>query len=205
LTNLPISPNPPASVVKSGVVILGRFQPFHKGHIHLIKEAELWRLENSPNSQLVIAIGSSNRPESMVNPWTYQEREEMINSWLLNQEGFEDVTIVAIPDIEDPPNWVSHAENYHGSGGFFFTSDQESAELYRESGWRVITSKLEKRENLEGWRVRATAHMLSTIGDEKAIHTVLSPSVSDYVIDYLIRINGLRRLAFLGQGGEPVG
>ena len=47
--------------------------------------------------------------------------------------------------------------------------------------------------------------MLSTISDDEAIRTVLTPSMSVDVINYLIENDGFRRLAFLGQGGEPVG
>ena len=40
----------------------------------------------------------------------------------------KDTEIVSIPDIEDPPNWVAHAEQYHGMAGVLFTSDAPSAE-----------------------------------------------------------------------------
>ena len=47
--------------------------------------------------------------------------------------------------------------------------------------------------------------MLSTINDDVAVRAVLSVSVPESVINYLIEIDGLRRLAFLVEGGEPVG
>lgn len=205
MSELPLNPLPPNISTAPGVVVLGRFQPLHLGHISLIEAAEKWRLENYPNSPLVLCIGSSNRPESMENPWSYREREAMINIWLKNQEGFDNVEIVSIPDIENPPKWVDHAEKYHGKNGFFFTSDNSSAELYSEAGWNVIRHTFEKRNQFEGWRVRATALMLSTISNEDAIRTILSISMPESIINYLIEIDGLRRLAFLVEGGEPVG
>jgi len=204
MTNLPLHPEPPASPPDPGLVVLGRFQPFHHGHALLIKAAEEWRRSNAPEMSLVIAIGSSNRPESIENPWSSQERVEMIDSWL-NEVGYIDVSIVSIPDIEDPPNWVSHAENYHGPAGVFFTSDNPSAELYESAGWPVVLTSLEQRGNFEGWRVRETARMMSTVDDVEAVRTVLSHSIPEKVVDYLITQNSLRRLAFLGEGGEPVG
>lgn len=205
MDELSLKPLPPNDVVDSCVVVLGRFQPLHLGHTSLIKAAEEWRLENSADSQLVLCIGSSNRPESMTNPWNYNEREEMIRSWLKNEQGFDNVKIVSIPDIDNPPVWVSHAEKYHGKNGSFFTSDSFSAELYSKAGWNVVKFPLEKRDQYEGWRVRATALMLSTINDDEAIRTVLSLSLPESTIDYLIKIDGFRRLAFLVEGGEPVG
>ncbi|MBK64918.1 MAG: hypothetical protein CMB47_05285 [Euryarchaeota archaeon] len=200
-----LKPLPPNDVIDSCIVVLGRFQPLHLGHTSLIEAAEKWRLENSAESQLVLCIGSSNKPESMTNPWNYNEREEMIRLWLQNQQGFANVKIVSIPDIDNPPMWVSHAEKYHGKDGSFFTSDSFSAELYKKAGWNVVISPLEKRDQYEGWRVRATALMLSTINDDEAIRTVLSLSLPKSTVDYLIKIDGFRRLAFLVEGGEPVG
>ena len=205
MDELSLKPLPPNDVVDPCVVVLGRFQPLHLGHTSLIKAAEEWRLKNSADSQLVLCIGSSNKPESMTNPWNYNEREEMIRSWLKNEQGFDNVKIVSIPDIDNPPMWVSHAEKYHGKNGSFFTSDSFSAELYSKAGWNVVKFPLEKRDQYEGWRVRATALMLSTINDDEAIRTVLSLSLPESTIDYLIKIDGFRRLAFLVEGGEPVG
>ena len=205
MTDLPMHPEPPSSPPDPGLVVLGRFQPVHRGHALMMAAAEEWRLLNTPELRLIIAIGSSNRPESIGNPWSAEEREAMLGAWLADKDGFEDVLIVAIPDIDDPPNWVTHAEKYHGSAGIFFTSDLPSADLYETGGWQAVRIPLEQRERFEGWRVRATAQMMSTIDDDDAVRAVLSPAVPTAVVEHLIETQGLRRLAFLGEGGEPVG
>ena len=203
MTDLP-SFLPPSSSPSPGFVVLGRFQPFHRGHVLMIQEAEEIRKKDYSDLELIIAVGSSNRPESLRNPWSASERIDMISSWLSSEGGF-DATIVVIPDIDDPPNWVSHAEEFHGKSGIFFSSDSQSCDLYRSSGWHVIQMPLVQRDDFEGWRVRETARMLSTIDDVKAVQTVLGTSVPKSVIDYLVSNDGLKRLAFLGEGGEPVG
>lgn len=204
MTELPITPPPPKSPPSPGVVVLGRFQPFHRGHEALLIAAQEWRKSNALDLSLIIAIGSSNREESLQNPWSADERTAMVESWL-SESGIQNVKIASIPDIDDPPNWVAHAEKYHGSAGVFFTSDAPSAELYGVAGWQVVTTPLENRESFEGWRVRETARMLSTIGDEEAVRAVLSQSIPPVVVNYLFSNDALRRLAFLGEGGEPVG
>ena len=204
MNDLPMHPEPPASPPSPGIVVLGRFQPFHHGHALLIKAAEEWRRLNASELPLVIAIGASNRPESIENPWSPTERIVMLNTWLETQ-GIDNVSIVTVPDIEDPPNWVTHAERYHGTAGVFFTSDVSSAELYESTDWSVVMTSLEQRDSFEGWRVRETARMMSTVDDEEAVRSVLSQSIPLEVVDYLIGSNALRRLAFLGEGGEPVG
>jgi len=47
--------------------------------------------------------------------------------------------------------------------------------------------------------------MMSTIGDDDAVRMVLNPTIPEEVVEHLIETGGLRRLAFLGEGGEPVG
>ena len=111
----------------------------------------------------------------------------------------------SIPDIEDPPNWVNHASQYHGSDGVLITTDLSTSELYSAAGWQVVLLPLDQRERFEGWRVRETARMLSTIGDDFAIREVLGTLVPMAVLNHLIESNGLHRLAFMGEGGEPVG
>lgn len=204
MTDLPLIPLPPSSPLNPGFVVLGRFQPFHRGHALMLREAEKYRKVNYPSLKLIIAVGSSNRPETLKNPWSASERIAMISSWLDNEAKF-DAIVVAIPDIEDPPNWVSHAEKYHGKSGIFFSSDSSSCDLYNNSGWSIISMSLLQRDDYEGWRVRETARMLSTIHDKNAIDTVLGVSTPQSVIDYLFSNDCLKRLAFLGEGGEPVG
>ena len=204
MTSLPLIPPPPSDYPEPGFVVLGRFQPFHKGHAAMIIAAENFRKENNPELKLIIAVGSSNRSQTLKNPWSDSERIEMILFWLDNEVNFE-ASIVSIPDIEDTPNWVSHAERYHGKQGVFFSSDSATSELYEISEWPVVSTSLIKRGRFEGWRVRETARMLSTINDEDAIKMVLGESVPESIIDFLITNDQLKRLAFLGEGGEPVG
>jgi bifunctional NMN adenylyltransferase/nudix hydrolase len=61
--------------IKTGVVI-GRFQPLHEGHKTLIREAML-RCD-----RLIILVGSVNKPRSIKNPWTFQERRDRLKDYL---------------------------------------------------------------------------------------------------------------------------
>jgi len=169
----------------------------------MIRAADDWRSANASDKGLIIAIGSSNQTPSIRNPWSSEERAAMLRAWLASA-GIE-AKIVAIPDIEDPPNWVSHAEKYHGSAGYIFTTDAGTAELYESSGWPVIMGELEHRDSYEGWRVRATAQMLSTVHDEEGVRSVLGASVPEAVVSIMLDEGSLGRLAFMGEGGEPVG
>lgn len=63
-------------------VVIGRFSPFHKGHLHLIKTAFK---DLTDSDKLLILIGSANRAPTSKNPWTAAERHQIISS-ALNEE-----------------------------------------------------------------------------------------------------------------------
>lgn len=52
--------------------LIGRFQPFHNGHKHLID----FGLEHAKT--VVVLVGGSNKARSFKNPWTFEERKAMI-------------------------------------------------------------------------------------------------------------------------------
>jgi bifunctional NMN adenylyltransferase/nudix hydrolase len=55
-------------------VFIGRFQPFHMGHRHVIEEAlKISRF-------VIVLVGSSNTPRSFHNPFTFEERSSMIRN-----------------------------------------------------------------------------------------------------------------------------
>lgn len=179
------------------VVVLGRFQPFHRGHAHLLEAA----LVVAEDDELVVAIGSSEAEATLRNPWSAPEREAMLRSWLaeVHPEAGERVRVCHVPDINDPPAWVAHATSFHGTG-LLVTSDEPTALLYEADGWSVHRVDLHGRSDWEGWRVRETARMLSTVGDDEAVLTVLEPSVPSSVVRWLIAEDALYRLSLLREG-----
>ncbi len=58
-------------------VFIGRFQPFHQGHLYSIIQA----LKSCEN--LLILIGSSYRARNIRNPWIYAERKKLLENNLL--------------------------------------------------------------------------------------------------------------------------
>ena len=187
--------------MEPALIILGRFQPFHNGHAAMISGAMSFLGIGDSDLQLRICIGSSQAEQSLDNPWSAEEREQMIRVWL---DGI-DAEIVHVPDLGDPPNYVRHAEKFHGPPGMIFTTDQETAELYISAGWNAVLNDLENRENWQGWRIRATIQMMSTVSEQEGVRSVLSENIPEEVVDWLIENDAIKRLAFMGMGGEPVG
>lgn len=87
-------------------VFIGRFQFYHAGHHHVIVNA----LDHVQH--LLVLVGSANQPRGTVNPFTVQERIEMIRSCLSDQQ-LSRVSLVGLEDSKDSvQDWV-HSVHDH--------------------------------------------------------------------------------------------
>lgn len=75
------------------LIYIGRFQPLHLGHQSVIEDAL------SRAKHVVLLVGSSNRPRSLSNPWTFAERTRMIESAFASEVSRHRLTIQPLPDI----------------------------------------------------------------------------------------------------------
>lgn len=84
-------------------VLIGRFQPFHLGHVGLLQKA----LELAPRALLV--VGSAHGPRLVKNPFTAEERIEGIRQ-SLPAELRERVSFATVRDYYDEPRWAAAVE-----------------------------------------------------------------------------------------------
>lgn len=83
-------------------VYIGRFQPFHNGHLQCVTEAL------SIAYKLIIVIGSINQARSLRDPWTFEERKQLI-SGSLNKSQLSRVSIVGVEDsLYEPMQWETN-------------------------------------------------------------------------------------------------
>lgn len=57
-------------------IYIGRFNPFHMGHAHVLQQAI------SKSSLVIVLIGSAGQARSLKNPFTFDERRQMIQEWI---------------------------------------------------------------------------------------------------------------------------
>jgi nicotinamide-nucleotide adenylyltransferase len=126
---------------------VGRFQPFHLGHLDAINFA-LFKVEN-----LWIGIGSSNKSSEKRNPFTADERKEMINS-SINDSVKKRVQIYYIPDVDDHEKWTYSIDSIVPKYDIVFSNDDFTQTLYQKRGIKVIPVPLKDRENLAGTKIR---------------------------------------------------
>lgn len=84
-------------------LFIGRFQPFHLGHLSVVQQAL------KENDFLIIGIGSSQYSHARDNPFTFEERKTMITAALDEAKiSRARYTLLALPDIHDDAQWVDH-------------------------------------------------------------------------------------------------
>ena len=81
-------------------IFVGRFQPFHNGHLEVIK----WILKKE--KKILIVIGSIQEFQTKENPFSFKERKEMIKNSVL-ETGIKNFKIYGMPDLFDDILWSS--------------------------------------------------------------------------------------------------
>lgn len=85
-------------------VFVGRFQPFHKGHLKVVEQA----LETARHVLVIVGSAEAARRADLL-PFTADERREMILA-SLGEADRERVTIRTIPDLSDLDAWRQAVE-----------------------------------------------------------------------------------------------
>ena len=98
--------------------LIGRFQPFHLGHLEAIKFA-LSKVEH-----LHIGIGSSNKSHEVRNPFTPDERKKMILS-SVGDELSTKLSIHYIPDVNDHSKWTHLVDEIVPEYDVVFSNDDK--------------------------------------------------------------------------------
>ena len=119
---------------------IGRFQPFHKGHLHTIKQI----LEKE--EELVIVIGSAQYSHTPNNPFSGGERIMLIKRALMD-EGLplDKIDIVPLSDINIHPLWVAHMQSFCPYIDKVYTHNSLVTRLIKDAGLHHdVTALLER-------------------------------------------------------------
>jgi nicotinamide-nucleotide adenylyltransferase len=170
------------SAIHRGVVI-GRFQPFHNGHLLLIRQ--ILRECN----EVLIVVGSAQRNYTIANPFTAGERILMIRKSLI--EGGVDISkIIIIPliDIEDNAMWFPMLVSMLPPFDIIYSGNRLVVSL-ASSYLEVRSPKFVRKKHYNGSYIR---------------HRILSGQkwsnlVSKSVFDIICSIDGINRIKKIGK------
>ena len=111
---------------------VGRFQPFHLGHLEAIK----YVLKEA--GEIVIVIGSAQYSHNKENPFTAGERLIMIRRALKEKEvEYSRLWVVPVPDVHLHMLWVSALEGYTPRFDIVYSNEPLTRRLFIESGYEV--------------------------------------------------------------------
>lgn len=170
-------------MVKRGLFV-GRFQPFHMGHLAVITDI----LEEV--DEIIIVIGSAQYSHRIDNPFTTGERLTMIHNALEEAEiPLARCWIVPVPDVHRHMLWAAEVVGYTPKFDVAYANDPLTSRLLKEAGYSVEPCQFHKRELYSATEVRK--RML----ESKNWETLVPESV----VTYIKQIDGVQRLKDLNK------
>lgn len=172
----------------SGGLFIGRFQPFHLGHLEAVK----FILSKEP--AVIIAVGSAQYSHTPENPFTAGERVEIIQR-TLRGSGIDltRCSIIPVPDIGEHRLWVSRVISFCPPFKKVYSNNGLVKILFEEAGFDVEPVPFFNRQVYVATEIRK---MMATGGGWR---TLLHPSA----VEYLESIDCERRLAIIMKEAGP--
>ena len=168
---------------------IGRYQPFHDGHRHMVEEiaAEV--------DELVLGIGSAGDSHTTRNPFTAGERVMMVTKAVAELDAT--TYVVPIEDLDRNSVWVSHVQSMTPRFDVAYSNNPLVVRLFEEAGVEVRQSPMFRRDVLEGTELR---ERMIRGRDWEAL-------VPDAVVDVIREVDGVKRIRRIAEtdsnGEEP--
>lgn len=131
-------------------LFIGRFQPFHKGHLATVKFA-LTKVD-----QLVIVVGSAQKSHEPENPFTAGERIRMIKESLDSEKvGVGKILIIPVPDVDVHSLWTRQVDMLVPKYDVVFANDPFTLILFRERGVNTMEALMVNRSEMQATGIRS--------------------------------------------------
>lgn len=164
---------------------VGRFQPFHLGHVESIKGI-LQEVE-----ELVIVIGSAQYSHEIANPFTAGERLVMIHNALTEAKiDHSRVWVVPVPDVHLHMMWVSEVEGYTPKFQIVYSNEPLTRRLFIEAGYKVKGLPYYDRHVYSSTLIRQ-----KMLQQDEIWRTLVPKNVAEFIT----KIDGINRLRDLNQ------
>ncbi|MCS5528206.1 MAG: nicotinamide-nucleotide adenylyltransferase [Nitrosopumilus sp.] len=128
-------------------LLIGRFQPFHLGHLEALQFAL------SKVDKLWVGLGSSNKPMEKNNPFSAEERKKMILS-SIDDSMKNKISIYFIPDLDNHVKWIEKIDTIVPKFDIVFSNDPLTDHLYSKRTIDVISIPFLNRDMLSGTNIR---------------------------------------------------
>jgi nicotinamide-nucleotide adenylyltransferase len=167
-------------------LFIGRFQPFHNGHLATVKFA-LTKV-----NKLVIVVGSAQKSHELRNPFAAGERIMMIKESIDATKVIDSsrILIIPVPDVDVHSLWTRQVDMLVPEYELVIANDPFTLLLFKERGINVIEAPLHRRNKLEATQLRERMAR----GDDGWIDLV-PPQVARIIK----KIDGVRRVKAIAE------
>jgi len=160
-------------------LFIGRFQPFHNGHLSVLKGMV------KVSDKVLIGIGSSEKSGTAENPFSSAERREMIQRALqdVNVIPNYDVAFIDLPDMEEDEVWAKMClELCENQVSTVWTGNEWTKKCFENTGVKI--QDIKEVPGISSTEIRQC--ML----EGKPWEDMVPPSVIEYIKD----IDGVSRI-----------
>ena len=133
----------------STALFIGRFQPFHNGHLDAVRQIL------KENDKIIIAIGSASNTITKKNPYTANQRLQMIRAAIGKTKNYE---VILIPDINDPPLWPHYVKRLVGPFDVLYTGSRFTKECFQKYEKTTPIKSIKKNLKISATQIRNSKH-----------------------------------------------
>ena len=165
-------------------LMMGRFQPFHKGHLELVKQI----LEQC--DEVIIAITSAQFNYLEKDPFTAGERIEMIHNCIKESEiDLNRCFVISIENQFNIATWASYLKSSLPHFDRVYSGNDYVSMLLADSGIEVVKPEFLDREQFNATKIRSMI-----ISDQN-----WKDSVPNAVYEFLTKIDAKTRLSVISK------
>ena len=130
-------------------LFIGRFQPFHNGHLSAIK----WIAKRS--SRVLVVIGSAQNSFEPKNPFSAAERKQMVKAQLAAAGLAKKCRVLTLTDVNDNAKWAAHVDRNVPHYDIVYSNNPLVRRLLKAAGKTVRAVPFFKKRKYEGMKIRA--------------------------------------------------
>ncbi len=128
-------------------LFIGRFQPFHKGHLTIVKRMA------EECDVVILGVGSAQHEHTVTDPLSGSERIVMIGD-TLKKEGITNFEIYPVPDINCYPAWPHYVRSILPPFDRIYTNSKVVKRLFRDIRVKVVDVEPVNRDQWRGEEIR---------------------------------------------------
>ena len=159
-------------------LFIGRFQPFHNAHL-----ADINKILNE-SDEIIIAIGSSLEKNTFENPFSCNERKQMIIK-TLKKHKIKNFKIYPVPDFHNNNKWVDYIKKNLPRFDSVYSGNQLTLKCFKNDS----VKKIKLIRGISSTKIR------NLIAKDKNWQTLVPKEVTYYIK----KIKGVERIKKLSN------